>query len=127
MSRRLPPGVRHFDYAPLSHVLPRAAALVHHGGIGTAAHGLASGRPQLVMPMTFDQPDNASRLVRLGVARVVWPDQFDGPTVARAVKALTGHPDVARRCESVAARLRGTDPLTRTCELIEEAGVTLPA
>ena len=79
------------------------------------------------MPMTFDQPDNASRLVRLGVARVVWPDQFDGPTVARAVKALTGHPDVARRCESVAARLRGTDPLTRTCELIEEAGVTLPA
>ena len=62
--QRLPPGVRHFDYAPLSHVLPRAAALVHHGGIGTAAQGLASGRPQLVMPMTFDQPDNASRLVR---------------------------------------------------------------
>ena len=50
--QRLPPGVRHFDYAPLSHVLPRPAALVHHGGIGTAAQGLASGRPQLVMPMT---------------------------------------------------------------------------
>ena len=48
---------RHFDYTPLSHVLPGAAALVHHGGIGTAAQGLASGRPQLVMPMTFDQPD----------------------------------------------------------------------
>ena len=37
--RRLPPGVRHFDYAPLSHVLPRAAVLVNHGGIGTAAQG----------------------------------------------------------------------------------------
>ena len=49
------------------------------------------------------------------------------PTVARALTALTGHPDVARHCERVAARLRGTDPLTRTCELIEETGVTLPA
>ena len=79
------------------------------------------------MPMTFDQPDNARRLVRLGVARVTWPGRFDGPTVARALTALTSHPDVARHCERVAARLRGTDPLTRTCELIEEAGVTLPA
>src|SRR5690606_39115419 len=33
----LPSGVACFDYAPLSAVLPRAAALVHHGGIGTTA------------------------------------------------------------------------------------------
>src|SRR5262249_49590922 len=37
----LPEGVRHVAYAPFSQLLPRAAALVHHGGIGTSAQGMA--------------------------------------------------------------------------------------
>ena len=41
---KLPPKVRHFAYAPFSQLLPRAAALVHHGGIGTSA-GDGSGMP----------------------------------------------------------------------------------
>ena len=39
----LPVGVRHFSFVPFSQLLPRAAALVHHGGIGTSAQGLAAG------------------------------------------------------------------------------------
>ena len=88
LPRTLPDGVPHFDYIPLGRLLPRAAAVVHHGGIGTAAQGLAAGVPQLVMPMTFDQPDNASRLRRLGVAQTVWPRAFRGPTVAAALGQL---------------------------------------
>ena len=118
----LPHGIRSFDYIPFSQVLPRAAALVHHGGIGTAAQGLAAGRPQLVMPMTFDQPDNASRLARLGVARVLRPATFTGPAVARELGALLEEADVARTCEQVAEHFRGVDPITRTCDLIEETG-----
>ena len=124
LPRRLPELVRHFDYVPLSVALPRAAALVHHGGIGTAAQGLASGRPQLVMPMTFDQPDNASRLGRLGVARTLRPAAFTGPAVARELETLLGSDDVARSCDEVARRFEGADPITRTCELIEEMGGT---
>jgi UDP:flavonoid glycosyltransferase YjiC (YdhE family) len=69
----LPPGVRHFDYVPLSRVLPRAAALVSHGGIGTLSQALAAGIPQLIMPLGFDQFDNAARLGRLGVAATLTP------------------------------------------------------
>ena len=115
----LPPGVRRADYAPFSAVLPRAAALVHHGGIGTAAQALAAGRPQLVMPMTFDQPDNAARLRRLGVARVLPPERFSGPAVARELAALLQSAEVARRCADVARRFDGTDAVGRTCEIIE--------
>lgn len=116
---RLPGGVRHAPYAPFSAVLPRSAALVHHGGIGTAAQALAAGTPQLVMPMAFDQPDNAIRLSRLGVARTLSPGRFSGPRVARRLEALLGSDAVARRAAHIARRFEGIDPIARTCDLIE--------
>ena len=57
----LPASVRHERYVPFSAILPRCAAIVHHGGIGTCAQALAAGIPQLVSPFGFDQPDNAVR------------------------------------------------------------------
>ena len=116
---RLPGRVRHADYAPFSAVLPRSAALVHHGGIGTSAQALAAGRPQLVMPMTFDQPDNAVRLVRLGVARMLPPTRFSGARVARHLAALLEADPVAYRCAEIARRFEGIEPIGRTCDLIE--------
>ncbi len=62
----LPEGVAAFDYAPFSELFPRAAAIVHHGGIGTTGLAMRSGRPMLVMPCAWDQPDNAERVARLG-------------------------------------------------------------
>lgn len=117
---RLPVGVRHFDYLPLSQVLPRAAALVHHGGIGTASQGLAAGIPQLVMPMSHDQPDNAARLQHLGVARTLKPGCFRAPAVTRALEQLLGSPKTTSCCQEIARRIRQSDPLADTCRLIEE-------
>lgn len=118
----LPPGVMHADYAPFSAVLPRAAALVHHGGIGTAAQALAAGRPQLVMPMTFDQPDNAARLQRLGVGCWLPPYRFRGAAVARELRSLLESAAVSRRCAEVARRFDGSDAVGRTCQVIEGCG-----
>ena len=118
---RLPREVRHASYAPFSAVFPRAAALVHHGGIGTAAQALAAGRPQLVMPMTFDQPDNAARLVTLGVARALAPSDFSGTNVARQLSSLLQDDAVGRRCTEIARRFDSDDTIPRTCDLIEES------
>ena len=117
----LPSGVRHAEYAPFGSLLPRAAALVHHGGIGTLAQALRAGCPQLVMPMAFDQPDNAVRLERLGVGRYLRPSRFTGVAAARELEALLGSEEVARACRGIASRFEGIDPVTRTCELIEAA------
>ena len=117
----LPSGVWHAEYAPFGSLLPRAAALVHHGGIGTLAQALRAGCPQLVMPMAFDQPDNALRLARLGVGRYLRPSRFTGPAAARELDALLGSEEVARACRAVASRFDGIDPVARTCDLIEAA------
>lgn len=117
----LPSGVRHAEYAPFGSLLPRAAALVHHGGIGTLSQALRAGCPHLVMPMAFDQPDNAVRLARLGVGRYLRPSRFTGLAVARELDALLGSEDVARACRAVASRFEGIDPVAQTCDLIEAA------
>ena len=116
----LPAGVHHAAYAPFSAVLPRSAALVHHGGIGTAGQALAAGVPQLVMPMTYDQPDNAVRLARLGVARVLPPELFSGSRVARNLDLLL-ESEAVRRAAELARRFDGVDSIARTCDLIEAA------
>ena len=103
----LPPGVIHVPYAPFSELLPRCAALVHHGGIGTTAQALAAGVPQLVMPMSHDQPDNAERLRKLGVGDEVSVKKFRAPAVAAKLRGLIESDEVARRCAEVAARFVG--------------------
>ncbi len=71
LPRSLPPGIQAFDYLPYSAVFPHATAIVHQAGIGTLAQALAAGKPQLIVPVAYDQPDNARRAVDLGVARSI--------------------------------------------------------
>jgi rhamnosyltransferase subunit B len=63
---RLTPNILTRPYVPLSVLLSRTKALVHHGGIGTASQAFAAGIPQLITPFAHDQFDNAARVVRLG-------------------------------------------------------------
>jgi rhamnosyltransferase subunit B len=110
---------RHEPYVPFSHVLPRCAAIAHHGGIGTCGQGLAAGVPQLTMPLGFDQPDNTTRLWRLGVARWVRPHVFRGERVAAELAALLSDSGVAERCGHWAQEMRRSDPVGETCALLE--------
>lgn len=76
-----------FDYAPYSLVFMKAAAVVHQGGIGTTAQVLRAGAPHLIMPYSHDQPDNAARCERIGVAETI---SRDGYTAENAAKKLQG-------------------------------------
>ena len=98
--------MRHVPFLPLSRILPRTSALVHHGGIGSAAAALAAGVPQLVMPFAHDQPDNAARLCRLGVASALWPRRASGARMAARLRHLLSSPSVAARCHTLAAAVR---------------------
>lgn len=117
---KLPDSVLHLDYAPFSEVFPRCHAVVHHGGIGTTAQGLAAGVPQLIMPLSFDQPDNARRLERLGVGARLWPKRFTGRRLADAIFQLLDSPATRMRAKDVAGLMRDSTAAANACRLIEE-------
>ena len=101
----LPAGTVAFPYAPYSQILPRAAAAVHSGGIGTCAQALAAGRPMLLVPFAFDQPDNAARLVRLGVARTIPRKQYNADRAWKELRELLSQPAYLRNATAAAQKL----------------------
>jgi rhamnosyltransferase subunit B len=117
-----PESVRHFSYAPFSRLFPRAAAIVHHGGIGTTAQALRCGRPQLIMPLSHDQPDNADRVRRLGCGEWILPKDYKAPLVAATLRRLIDDREVNAACKAVAGKFEGVSALEKTCDLIEQAG-----
>lgn len=121
--RELPPGVRQFDYVPFSKVLPRAAALVYHGGVGTCAQALRAGIPHLVYHMAHDQLDNLSRVRDLGVGDGLSPKQFAPKRVAAMLQRLIHDPGVKARATEIAGRFTPEDWIRQTCELVEELHV----
>ena len=105
----LPRDVKAFQYLPYSAVFPRAAAIVHQGGIGTLAQALAAGRPQLIVPVAFDQPDNARRTAALGVARSLPFRKATAAAMARELSALLAAPDCASRAATVGGAVAKED------------------
>ena len=75
-----------------------------------------------VNEINFDQPENATRLKRLGVGTALKPRQFTGPRVAHALEGLLASGDVARRTAELADRLRNESPIGETCDAIEALG-----
>ena len=59
------------NYAPQLELLSRAALTIFHGGLNTALECLTHGVPMIAVPITFDQPGVAARLVRAGAGRMI--------------------------------------------------------
>jgi UDP:flavonoid glycosyltransferase YjiC (YdhE family) len=119
MPGTLPEGVAYFGFVPLSRILPRAAALVHHGGVGTAAQAFAAGIPQLAVPLADDQPDNAARIERLGAGLRLPARMYQPATVVRELKRLLDSAEVAATCGRLAAAVGARDSLGIACDAIE--------
>jgi len=115
----LPQGIQHFAYLPFSKILPRALALVHHGGIGTTAQAIAAGIPQVIRPMAHDQPDTAARVEKLGIGASLSPKKFNATALAEKLRILITSQAVLDRCKIYAERIHPDQSLNDTCSIIE--------
>ncbi len=77
---------------------PHASLVVHQGGVGTTAQCLRAGRPMLIMPYSHDQPDNARRMRRMGVARVIQRSSYKPWRVVRRLRAMLAEPEYESQC-----------------------------
>lgn len=105
----LPKDIAAFRYLPYSLVFPHAAAVIHQAGIGTLSQALAAGRPQLIVPVAFDQPDNARRTTMLGVARVLPFQRVSAQALRRELSALLADEGAAAAANRIAAKVNAED------------------
>ena len=107
------------EYAPYSKLFSRAALVVHQGGVGTTAQCLRAGKPMLIMPYSHDQPDNARRVRRLKVARVIQRSYYTPMRVARKLKAMLAEPSYELNARLVSDRLVKEDGVGMACDALE--------
>lgn len=95
--------------APHSWLMPRAAAVVHHGGAGTTAAGLRAGVPAVTTPIYADQPLWGRRLTELGVGPPPVPfRRLTAERLGDALRQAVSRPDHAARAGDL-ARLLATE------------------
>jgi rhamnosyltransferase subunit B len=108
-----------FDYAPFSQLFPRAACVVHQGGVGTTAQVLRAGAPQLIMPYSHDQPDNAARCKRLGVAKTISREKYTAERAAKKIRNLLNDPEFRALAHEAAKTVNSEHGTKTACDAIE--------
>lgn len=116
----LPEGIIAVGYAPYQTLLPKACAVVHHGGVGTTSQGLLAGVPTLIVPFAFDQADNAEHARRVGTSRTLYRNKYFAPRVAADLDALLSQPSYASRALEVSKELKQENGPARAADLIEQ-------
>lgn len=106
-------------YAPFGAVLPRCAAFVHHGGVGTLAQAFASGTPQLIVPIAFDQFDNAARVQKIGCGASVHRYLFRAGRGVAALRRILESSEISDACARVATLAAAEDGTTQAADEVE--------
>lgn len=117
---RLPPGMMASEWASYARLFPRAAAVVHQGGVGTTAEALRAGVPQVVMPFAYDQFDNAARVRRLGCGTSIRRNGVSARSLRRGLEAVLDRTEVAAAARREGDAIRPEDGAARAAEVMLE-------
>ena len=126
--RRIPPAAMTdpqiciTDYEPFSRLFPKGQVIVHQCGIGTTAQGLASSRPQILVPFAHDQPDNAARIKRLGVGLAIPAERYNVARAAAAIDRLIREDDFRLHAIAISPSLQKNGAARAASAICELAG-----
>jgi UDP:flavonoid glycosyltransferase YjiC (YdhE family) len=120
LPENLPADTIAIDYVRYQDLMPRACAVVHHGGVGTTSHGLIAGVPTLIVPFAFDQLDNADHARRIGTSRTLYRKKYNASSAARELNVLLSDNSYTQRARYVSDKLRRENGARRAADLIEE-------
>ncbi|WPB55824.1 glycosyltransferase [Xylophilus sp. GOD-11R] len=108
-------------FAPQRAALARADLVVTHAGLNTAMDALEAGTPQLALPIAFDQPGVAARLVHAGTGLRLLPPLAGEKALRRAMRRLLDEPAFATRSAALGREIAQAGGVARAVGLIESA------
>ncbi len=119
----LPESVYLTGSVPYAWLFPQMAAVVHHGGAGTTAAGLASGVPSIVTPFMGDQPFWAQRVHRLGVGpRPIPRRRLTVERLSEAIQIAVTDTEMRRAAASLGESIRAEKGVAKAVAVITKGG-----
>jgi UDP:flavonoid glycosyltransferase YjiC (YdhE family) len=100
-------------------ILPQADLGITHGGNNPVTECLHFGKPMVVLPLFWDQHDNAQRMHELGLGRRLDTYGHEPEELVVAIEELLADAGLRRRLASVAARVRAEPGTVKGADLIE--------
>jgi UDP:flavonoid glycosyltransferase YjiC (YdhE family) len=105
---------------PHAWLLPRTAAVVHHGGAGTTGAGLRAGVPNVVCPWFADQPLWAERVHALGAGpRPVLARRLTAQALGDAIAQAVGDAAMRAQAAAMGRQMQAERGVERAADLIE--------
>ena len=107
------------EFLPQARLLPQVDLVITHGGNNTTTEAFFFGKPMIVLPLFWDQYDNAQRVDELGYGVRLSTYDHDGEELRGAVDRLLGDDALRRRLRAVSERLQSVPGTTKAADLIE--------
>jgi UDP:flavonoid glycosyltransferase YjiC (YdhE family) len=110
-------------FLPQPAILPMADLVITHGGNNTVTESFHHGKPMIVLPLFWDQVDNAQRVDETGFGRRLSTYGFRDEELTGAIDELLADTALAARLAAMSARIQSTSGTVRAADLIERVGL----
>jgi MGT family glycosyltransferase len=107
---------------PQTKIIPMVDLVITHGGNNTTAEAMHFGKPMIVLPLFWDQYDNAQRVHEKGFGRRLATYAFADTELLDAVEELLADTELRRRCAAAGEAIRAEDGLRLGADVIERVG-----
>jgi MGT family glycosyltransferase len=107
------------EFLPQTEVLPEVDLVITHGGNNTVTECLHFGKPMVVLPIFWDQHDNAQRIAETGFGTHLDTYRHSGEELTAAIDRLLADIGLRSRLAAISERLRGARGTERAADLIE--------
>jgi MGT family glycosyltransferase len=107
------------EFLPQTEILPQVDLVITHGGNNTVTESLYFGKPMVLLPIFWDQHDNAQRIDETGFGARLDTYRHSGEELTDAIERLLGDDELAARLRSTSERLQGAPGTELAADLIE--------
>jgi MGT family glycosyltransferase len=118
---RLAPNMTGEEFLPQPAVLPHVDVVITHGGNNTVTESLHFGKPMVVLPLFWDQHDNAQRMQELGLGRRLDTYGHAPEKLTGAIDGLLRDATLTQHMERISARLQAEAGTVKAADLIARA------
>ena len=112
------------EFLPQPGLMPLVDLVIAHGGNNTTTECFHFGKPMIVVPLFWDQYDNAQRVQETGFGTRLQTYTFEDNELLAAVERLIGDTDLHRRMHAISARVQAVPGQYRAADLIERLATT---